>query len=77
MIYALNFLFLLRRYYILGSLHILKDILRNHINAVLKYDKTAAVKVSKDLHSTKRSPHITREFHHGNEQVINTLLMAR
>lgn len=37
-------------------------------------DNTAAVKVAMELHLTKKSHHVAREFHYINEQIYNDVL---
>lgn len=49
--------------------NLLTDIFDSIFISTIKCDNTAAIKVSKDLHLTKRSHHVAREFHFVNEQV--------
>lgn len=49
--------------------NLLTDVFGTLFVTTVKCDNTAAIKVAKDLHLTKRSHHVAREFHFVNEQV--------
>lgn len=49
--------------------NLLTDVFGSLFITTIKCDNTAAIKVAKDLHLTKRSHHVAREFHFINEQV--------
>lgn len=49
--------------------NLLMDIFQNGFVTTIRCDNTAAIKVAYDLHLTKRSHHVSREFHFVNEQV--------
>lgn len=51
--------------------NLLHDLLKEKFKATLLCDNTAAVKVATDLHLTKRSHHVAREFHYVNEQIFD------
>lgn len=52
-------------------INVVHDIMKVKMKATVFCDNTAVVKVAKDLHLTKRSHHIAREFHYVNEQVFD------
>lgn len=52
-------------------INVLEDMSRQRLKATLLCDNTAAVKVATDLHLTKRSHHVAREFHYVNEQIYD------
>lgn len=52
-------------------INVLEDILKEKMKANLLCDNTAAVKVATDLHLTKRSHNVAREFHYVNEQIFD------
>lgn len=52
-------------------MNILVDIMKTKTKATILCDNTAAVKVATDLHLTKRSHHVAREFHYVNEQIYD------
>lgn len=49
--------------------NLLMDIFSGGFVTTIRCDNTAAIKVAYDLHLTKRSHHVAREFHYVNEQV--------
>lgn len=56
---------------VMWVINILHDLVKERVKAILLCDNTAAVKVAKDLHLTKRSHHVAREFHYVNEQIFD------
>lgn len=52
-------------------LNVLSDVVGKKFQARLLCDNTAAVRVATDLHLTKRSHHVAREFHYVNEQIYD------
>lgn len=55
-------------------INVVQELMGVKMKAVLWCDNTAAVKVAKDLHLTKKSHHVAREFHYVNEQVYDGIL---
>lgn len=49
--------------------NLLIDIFGTEFRTTIHCDNTAAIKVANNLHLTKRSHHVAREFHYINEQV--------
>lgn len=57
--------------------NLLMDIFGQGFKTIINCDNTAAIKVANDLHLTKRSHHVAREFHYVNEQVHDDNLAIR
>lgn len=57
--------------------NLLMDIFGQGFKTIINCNVTAAIKVANDLHLTKRSHHVAREFHYVNEQVHDDNLAIR
>lgn len=55
-------------------INVIEELIRVKMKAVVWCDNTAAVKVATDIHMTKKSHPVAREFHYVNEQVYDEIL---
>lgn len=57
-------------------INVLEELIGSRLKATIFCDNTAAVKVATDLHLTKKSHHVAREFHYVNEQIYDNVLQV-
>lgn len=55
-------------------INVVRELIGIKMKATMWCDNTAAVKVAMDLHLTKKSHHVAREFHYVNEQIYDEVL---
>lgn len=55
-------------------INVLEELIGTKMKALVYCNNTAAVKVAMDLHLTKKSHHVAREFHYVNEQIYDKVL---